>query len=168
MTTALTNRLVRTVLIAGLALPVMTLLSPVETVTTAKAATTTMAGPQSEAATLAEFNTILAQYGTFTVHQKYGEVWVPTVTPQGWHPYPACQWVYTKDVGWYFNDDTAWGSIVHHYGRWSHDEQIGWIPLPGRPTANQRRPAGADPANEHGQSAVGSTARSWRAAQARL
>jgi hypothetical protein len=108
MTTALTSRLVRTVLIAGLALPVMTLLSPVETFTTAKAATTTMAGPQSEAATLAEFKTILAQYGTFTFHQTYGEVWVPTVTPQGWHPYPACQWVHTKDVGWYFNDDTAW------------------------------------------------------------
>jgi hypothetical protein len=130
MTTALTSRLVRTVLIAGLALPVMTLLSPVETFTTAKAATTTMAGPQSEAATLAEFKTILAQYGTFTFHQTYGEVWVPTVTPQGWHPYPACQWVHTKDVGWYFNDDTAWGSIVHHYGRWSHNEQIGWFWVP--------------------------------------
>jgi hypothetical protein len=54
---------------------------------------------------------------------------VPTVTPPGWHPYPACQWTYTKD-GWYFNDDTAWGSIVHHYGRWSHDEQIGWFWVP--------------------------------------
>jgi len=29
--------------------------------------------------------------------------------------------------GWYFNDDTPWGSIVHHYGRWSHDEKIGWF-----------------------------------------
>jgi len=130
MTTALTNRLVRTVLIAGLALPVMTLLSPVQTLTGAKAATTTTAAPQSEASTLAEFKMILAQYGTFTQHQKYGEVWVPTVTPQGWHPYPACQWVYTKDVGWYFNDNTPWGSIVHHYGRWSHDEQIGWFWVP--------------------------------------
>ena len=127
MTTALSNRLVRTVLIAGLALPVMTLLPSAGALTTAKAATTTTAGPQSEATTVAEFKAILAQYGTFTFHQKYGEVWVPTVTPQGWHPYPACQWVYTKDVGWYFKDDTAWGSIVHHYGRWSHDEQIGWF-----------------------------------------
>jgi hypothetical protein len=130
MTTALTNRLVRTVLIAGLALPVMTLLSPAGTFTAAKAATTTTAGPQSEATTVAEFKLILAQYGTFTHHEKYGEVWVPTVTPQGWHPYPACQWVYTKDVGWYFNDNTPWGSIVHHYGRWSHDEQTGWFWVP--------------------------------------
>src|SRR3954447_25260974 len=29
----------------------------------------------------------LSQYGSFVQHQKYGEVWVPTVTPQGWHPY---------------------------------------------------------------------------------
>ena len=32
------------------------------------------------------------------------------------------------------------------------------IPLPGRPAANRRRPAVADPANEPGQSAVGGTA----------
>src|SRR5260370_13109127 len=32
------------------------------------------------------------------------------------------------------------------------------IPLPGRPDANRRRPAGADPADERGQSAVGRAA----------
>src|SRR5437762_1408185 len=37
------------------------------------------------------------------------------------------------------------------YWRWK-------ITLPGRPAANRRRPAVADPANEPGQSAVGSTA----------
>ena len=38
---------------------------------------------------------------------NYGEVWIPNVTPAGWHPYPACQWVYTQRIGWYFDDKTA-------------------------------------------------------------
>ena len=73
----------------------------------------------------------LSQYGRFVQHQKYGEVWVPTVTPQGWHPYAPCNWVNTKQYGWYYDDKTAWGQIVHHYGRWVHDAQMGWIWTPG-------------------------------------
>ena len=42
------------------------------------------------------------------------------------------------------------------------------IPIPGRPAANRRRPAGADPADQRGQSTVGRAAHPWRAAQARL
>ena len=121
MTTAMTKRLARAVLIAGLALPVTTMLPANAPFAISKA--------HAEATTMAEFKTILANYGKWGTHEKYGAIWVPTVTPPGWHPYPACQWAYTKD-GWYFNDDTAWGSIVHHYGRWSHDEQIGWFWVP--------------------------------------
>lgn len=78
-----------------------------------------------------ETRNVLSQYGSFVQHPKYGEVWVPTVTPQGWHPYPPCHWVNTRQYGWYFNDATPWGQIVHHYGRWFHDEQMGWIWIPG-------------------------------------
>lgn len=76
-----------------------------------------------------QFASILANYGTFQAHAKYGEVWIParTTVPEGWHPYPACNWVYTKQLGWYFNDKTEWGRIVHHYGRWAHDKELGWI-----------------------------------------
>jgi hypothetical protein len=73
----------------------------------------------------------LSQYGRFAQHQKYGEVWVPTVTPQGWHPYPPCNWVNSKQYGWYYDDKTPWGQIVHHYGRWVYDAQMGWIWTPG-------------------------------------
>jgi hypothetical protein len=73
----------------------------------------------------------LSQYGRFVQHQKYGEVWVPTVTPQGWHPYPPCNWVNSKQYGWYYDDKTPWGQIVHHYGRWVFDAQMGWIWTPG-------------------------------------
>jgi len=121
------NRLARAVLIAGLAFTAITLLPA--TPSFAAAPATTAASPTGSAETLAEFRAVLVKYGTFGKHEKYGEIWVPTVTPQGWHPYPACQWVYTKD-GWYFNDETEWGGIVHHHGRWSHDEKIGWFWVP--------------------------------------
>lgn len=122
MTTALTKRLARAVLIAGLALPATALMPASAPFALSKAHA---AGPT----TVAEFKSVLAAYGKWGTHDKYGDVWVPTVTPPGWHPYPACQWVYTKQ-GWYFNDTTPWGSIVHHYGRWSHDEEIGWFWIP--------------------------------------
>ena len=122
MTSAMTRRLARAVLLAGLALPMTTLLPA------AAPFAITQAHAQ-EATTIAQFKSILANYGTWGTSDKYGDIWVPTVTPQGWHPYPPCQWVFTKD-GWYFNDNTPWGAIVHHYGRWSHDEKIGWFWVP--------------------------------------
>ena len=72
----------------------------------------------------------LVQYGTFVKHPKYGEVWVPGVTPPGWHPYPPCQWVNTQRYGWYYDDHTPWGQIVHHYGRWVFTQDMGWIWTP--------------------------------------
>ena len=86
---------------------------------------------QSVAQVQDEVRNVLTQYGRFVQHAKYGEVWVPTVTPQGWHPYPPCNWVNTKKYGWYYDDKTAWGQIVHHYGRWVSDPQMGWIWTPG-------------------------------------
>ena len=87
MTTALTKRLARAVLIAGLALPASALLPATATFAISKA----YAAP----ATIAEFKSVLATYGKWGTHDRYGDIWVPTVTPAGWHPYPACQWVYT-------------------------------------------------------------------------
>lgn len=93
---------------------------------------TTATAPQQQAPTVApDVRNTLSQYGRFVQHQKYGEVWVPTVTPQGWHPYPPCNWVNSKQYGWYYDDKTPWGQIVHHYGRWVYDAQMGWIWTPG-------------------------------------
>lgn len=74
---------------------------------------------------------LLANYGTFVEHARYGEVWRPTVTPQGWRPYEPCNWVFTKKYGWYYQDPTPWGQIVHHFGRWTNDPQMGWVWVPG-------------------------------------
>src|SRR5262249_23953649 len=61
--------------------------------------------PQQQASQMQdEQRNTLSQYGRFVQHQKYGEVWVPTVTPQAWHPYPPCHWVNTKQYGWYYDD----------------------------------------------------------------
>ncbi len=80
-----------------------------------------------------QFKSILSAHGAFQAHAKYGEVWVParTTVPEGWHPYPSCNWVFSKDLGWYFDDKTPWGSIVHHYGRWAHDRDLGWVWVKG-------------------------------------
>jgi len=121
MKTTMTKRLARAALIAGLALPTAALLP----------GTGPIAALQAQAATAADFKGVLVNYGSFVNHAKYGEVWVPSVTPQGWHPYPPCHWVNTKKYGWYFQDNTPWGAIVHHYGRWAHDAQMGWIWVPG-------------------------------------
>jgi len=121
------TRCARAAFIALLALGLSALLSwPAAGPAAAQAPTQAQApqGPTSDV------RAVLAQYGNFVQHQKYGEVWVPSVTPPGWHPYPPCHWVYTKHLGWYFDDKTPWGQIVHHYGRWTNDPQAGWIWVP--------------------------------------
>src|SRR5215207_5588796 len=63
---------------------------------------------QGDAKVQDEFRGVLTQYGRFVQHAKYGEVWLPTVTPQGWRPYPPCNWVNTRKYGWYYDDKTPW------------------------------------------------------------
>ena len=120
MSMKLSKSLLRAVLLASLALPASALVP----------AAMPFAAAQAHAGILAEHKAVLAQYGTFEQHPRYGEVWVPSVTPQGWHPYQPCHWIYTK-YGWYFDDKTEWGKIVHHFGRWTHEAGSGWIWVPG-------------------------------------
>lgn len=76
---------------------------------------------------------VLLRFGSFQAHARYGEVWIPAeqVAPRGWHPYPPCNWVHHKELGWLYDDRTEWGAIVHHYGRWAHDAALGWVWVPG-------------------------------------
>lgn len=86
---------------------------------------------QPQPPTLDEFKTTLSRFGQFIYSERYGNVWQPTSLPAGWHPYPACHWIYDRTYGWTYDDPTTWGKIVHHYGRWAHDDQAGWIWVPG-------------------------------------
>lgn len=46
-------------------------------------------------------------------------------------PYANGQWVYT-DQGWYFKANSPQEDLTTHYGRWTQDENLGWIWLPGK------------------------------------
>lgn len=75
---------------------------------------------------------VLARYGQFMKHDKYGDVWKPMQVAQGWRPYEPCHWVYNQEMqSWFYDDKTEWGAIVHHYGRWTLDQQHGWLWVPG-------------------------------------
>lgn len=81
--------------------------------------------------TMEQFKPVLEQFGRFVYSERYGNVWQPSSLPPGWHPYPACHWAYDRSYGWTYDDQTAWGKIVHHYGRWAHDDFAGWVWIPG-------------------------------------
>jgi hypothetical protein len=77
-----------------------------------------------------QFRATLQRFGAFQQHPAYGEVWTPApgLVPQGWRPYPECHWTYDRQMqAWFFNDQTEWGQIVHHHGRWAFDPQIGFM-----------------------------------------
>jgi hypothetical protein len=116
------SRLAATALIAVLAMPLSAALP----------AALPFAVSSAQAGIVASHEATLASYGSFYDHPKYGKVWMPsaTVAPMGWHPYQPCHWVNTK-YGWYFQDNTPWGAIVHHYGRWTHEAKLGWMWVPG-------------------------------------
>lgn len=46
-------------------------------------------------------------------------------------PFNNGQWIYT-DAGWYFKADTPQEEITSHYGRWTEDENLGYVWLPGK------------------------------------
>src|SRR5262245_65808721 len=48
---------------------------------------TRLAQAQGAHGATGDVEAVLAQYGTFVHHQKYGEVWVPRSTPPGLHAY---------------------------------------------------------------------------------
>jgi len=79
-----------------------------------------------------EVQQMLARYGQFFQHPKYGDVWKPTQVSQTWKPFEACNWTYnTQAQAWYYDDKTEWGQVVSHYGRWTLDQEQGWLWVPG-------------------------------------
>ena len=83
----------------------------------------------------AGFRTALEPYGEFRLHQRWGEVWVPTHVAENWEPYTVGHWVDTNDYGWYWVSDQSeapWGWVAFHYGRWVFDDEMGWVWVPGR------------------------------------
>jgi hypothetical protein len=75
------------------------------------------------------FHDHLAGYGRWVTHERFGTVWVPTVTVVDWQPYRYGHWVYT-DFGWTWVSDEPFGWATYHYGRWYRDVRFGWIWVP--------------------------------------
>lgn len=72
----------------------------------------------------------LAPYGDWVDMDPYGYVWVPRHMGYRWRPYSDGRWVWT-DYGWTWIDNSEWGWIPFHYGRWNMDNDIGWYWVPG-------------------------------------
>lgn len=60
------------------------------------------------------------------VDSRWGQVFVPNAAP-GWRPYANGQWL--ENRFWLSGD--PWGWATDHYGRWGHDDQLGWVWVPG-------------------------------------
>jgi hypothetical protein len=66
----------------------------------------------------------LAPYGQW-VETRWGRAFAPDV-PREWRPYTNGRW--TEYRLWISND--PWGWATDHYGRWAHDDRIGWLWVP--------------------------------------
>ncbi|MBK7142468.1 MAG: hypothetical protein IPH75_10345 [bacterium] len=71
----------------------------------------------------------LNEWGGWTVHAQFGEVWYPYVN-SGWVPFTYGNWVWT-DRGWLWSSYEPYGWLVYHYGNWYYDPAIGWFWVPG-------------------------------------
>ncbi len=71
----------------------------------------------------------LNDYGEWVHVHGLGRVWRPDAEP-GWRPFMYGHWVYSND-GWLWDSDEPFGWIVCHYGNWYHDEEMGWVWVPG-------------------------------------
>src|SRR5215471_19644646 len=81
------------------------------------------------------FRTTLEPYGHWSHHDRWGDVWIPSLEADNWAPYTRGHWVYTEDWGWYWasaEDEDDWGWAVYHYGRWVYDGNEGWLWIPGK------------------------------------
>jgi hypothetical protein len=72
----------------------------------------------------------LAPFGDWVNMDPYGYVWVPRHMGYRWRPYSDGRWAWT-DYGWTWIDNSEWGWIPFHYGRWNMDNDIGWYWVPG-------------------------------------
>ena len=77
----------------------------------------------------------LQPFGTWFVHPRHGNVWMPRASSRDekWRPYANNgQWHYTVN-GWHWQSNYKWGGTTFHHGRWFwHKENNGWVWVPGR------------------------------------
>jgi hypothetical protein len=86
----------------------------------------------SERVSYRAFHRALARHGDWVYSDRWGEVWIPSDVPRGFHPYYTNgHWANTREYGWLWVSDYDWGDITFHYGRWVNDPDDGWMWIPG-------------------------------------
>jgi hypothetical protein len=71
----------------------------------------------------------LNDYGEWVHVHGLGRVWRPDAE-EGWRPFMYGHWVYSNE-GWLWDSDEPFGWMVCHYGSWYHDDDQGWVWVPG-------------------------------------
>lgn len=73
----------------------------------------------------------LAQYGTWSNDEDYGQVWYPSGVAADWQPYCQGHWGWVAPWGWTWIESEPWGFAPFHYGRWAiAGGRWGWVPGP--------------------------------------
>ena len=85
---------------------------------------------RAQGITIDYFYDQLAPYGHWENVAPFGWVWQPNEVTPGWRPYSDGYWVYTS-YGWTYQADNNWAWAVYHYGRWTFDDYLGWLWVPG-------------------------------------
>ena len=81
------------------------------------------------AASVNVFFPLLADYGTWGQHERYGRVFIPAVGA-GWQPYREGYWRQDRRYGRMWMSDEPCGWATYHYGRWGRDSRLGWFWVP--------------------------------------
>lgn len=81
------------------------------------------------AASVNVFFPLLADYGTWGQHERYGRVFIPAVGA-GWQPYREGYWRQDRRYGRMWMSNEPWGWATYHYGRWGRDSRFGWFWVP--------------------------------------
>jgi hypothetical protein len=79
---------------------------------------------------LAPFARPLASLGEWLRLGDGRAVWRPAAVGDGWRPYVDGSWSWTED-GWYWVSAEPWAWATYHFGRWRHDDRLGWTWIPG-------------------------------------
>jgi hypothetical protein len=82
---------------------------------------------------LTVYQSDLNPYGSWVEVSGYGQCWAPNNRSSGWEPYTVGYWADT-DYGWTWvavDDESQWGDVTYHYGRWYSAPSVGWVWIPG-------------------------------------
>jgi hypothetical protein len=78
----------------------------------------------------ADYESELADNGSWVNESEYGNVWVPRGIGSDWRPYSYGRWVWYPIIGYTWVSSDPWGWCTHHYGRWGWGASLGWYWIP--------------------------------------